>query len=437
MAKYTWDDVKKIARYPHLLGNLAGKDKLTTMHSQWIHYVWGREGATTVRALMGHRGSYKSTAISEIGTIWYLMQNPNARIAIVRKTFTEASEMLRNISNICMLDNVHDLLSFVWGEDWTFTTRKAGKIEFSVKKTKTKEGSLTAFGLDSSMTGSHFTDIIGDDCEALIDRISSAEREKTKMIMTEMQVNILDPGGRFRVVGTPWARDGLFSILPPALKFPVSATGLLTDEQIADKKAILPATLYSINYDLEFQNDEDNLFQEPTIGEWDYAYRSEAVAHIDAAYGGKDNCALTIMKPIGNGRICAIGFTEKIHIKDWIPFVVEKMVLYRAKKLFMEDNSDRGFSLEAITSSPLAVANGIWPKPYNESMKKELKISKYLYEAWPRIAWAKETDLMYLDQIKDWSVDADVHDDACDSASSLLREGKFVQTRDIKDLYRW
>jgi hypothetical protein len=170
------------------LGNLAGKDKLTKLHSQWIHYIWGKDGATEVRALMGHRGSFKTTSITECGVIWYLMQNPNARIAIVRKTLTEASEILRNISNICMLDNVHDLLSFVWGEDWTFTTRKAGKIEFSVKKTKTKEGSLTAFGLDSSMTGSHFTDIIGDDCEALIDRISSAVREKTKMIMTQIMV---------------------------------------------------------------------------------------------------------------------------------------------------------------------------------------------------------------------------------------------------------
>lgn len=33
---YTWDDVKEIREHPHLLGLLAGKDKLTELHSKWM-----------------------------------------------------------------------------------------------------------------------------------------------------------------------------------------------------------------------------------------------------------------------------------------------------------------------------------------------------------------------------------------------------------------
>jgi hypothetical protein len=430
--------IKKIRQWPHLLGKLAGKDLLTPLHSEWIKYVWGPEGAEIPRTLMGHRGSYKTTAITEIGPIWYLAFNPERRIAVIRKTFTESAEVLRNISNICMLEEVHDFLGFVWGDpNWTFTTRKAGKIEFSVKHSKTKEGNLTAYGLDSSMTGSHFTDVLGDDCETIIDRISSAEREKTKMIMTEVRTNILDPGGRFRVIGTPWAKDGLFSILPPARKYPVGVTGLLTDEQIKIKRDSQPALLYAVNYELEFQNDEDNLFNDPHMGIWDFTARTDAVAHLDAAYGGKDTNALTIMKPLPDNRINAVGFLYQGHVKDFIPQIVDKMKYYRASKLFMENNSDRGFSLEAITSNPVAVEAGIWPKSYAESMQKEMKISKYLYEGWKRIQWANETDMNYLEQIIDWTVEADVLDDSADSASSLLREAGFVKTRNVRDLYRW
>lgn len=29
-----------IAKKPHLIGKIAGKDKLTDQHSDWIKYIW-------------------------------------------------------------------------------------------------------------------------------------------------------------------------------------------------------------------------------------------------------------------------------------------------------------------------------------------------------------------------------------------------------------
>ena len=60
------EDLRKIAKYPHLIGWMVGKDKLTKMHSKWIRDLWLPERHTCLQA---HRGAYKTTACTEIGII--------------------------------------------------------------------------------------------------------------------------------------------------------------------------------------------------------------------------------------------------------------------------------------------------------------------------------------------------------------------------------
>lgn len=434
--QYTWDQVKLIYKYPHLLGHLMGKDKLTPMHSDWIHYIWTPESGT--KTLQGHRGSFKSTALIDVGIPWWLAFHPSDRIALVRKTYTSAADELRTIANLMLQENVKEFFSLIWGvKDWGFTIQRSGKLELSVKESKTKESSIEALGLDSSIVSKHYDFVILDDVSDIKDRQSAAERDKTKLIVSEIRSNIIDRGKPVRLFGTPWHRNDVFEDLPTPVKYPIGVTGLISDEEKAIIMASTPPTQYAINYELTFQNDADNLFSDPHYDAWDFGYKSEVVAHIDAAYGGKDHCALTIMKPVANNRIHAVGFMEKCHIKDWIPFVLEKLKQYRAKKLFMENNTDRGFSLEAITTHPEAVEYGIWPKPYAESMKKEEKIAKYLYEGWNRIAWAPETDPNYMEEIVDWTVEADSFDDCPDSAASILKEAGLVKLKNYRNLYRW
>jgi len=54
-------------------------------------------------------------------------------------------------------------------------------------------------------------------------------------------------------------------------------------------------------------------------------------------------------------------------------------------------------------------------------MNKYFKISTYLKSNWDRIIFIKETDKEYINQILDYTENAE-HDDAPDSLASLIRE---------------
>jgi len=84
-----------IAREPHRLGRLIGKNKITLLHSEWILYCWNSNGP---RALQAFRGGYKTTAISVIGAIVWMLFHPNDRIAIIRKNYRAAAELLGAIA---------------------------------------------------------------------------------------------------------------------------------------------------------------------------------------------------------------------------------------------------------------------------------------------------------------------------------------------------
>ena len=53
-------------------------------------------------------------------------------------------------------------------------------------------------------------------------------------------------------------------------------------------------------------------------------------------------------------------------------------------------------------------------------MNKFLKIASYLRKNWNRIWWISDTDPDYISQILDYTQFAE-HDDAADSAASLVR----------------
>ena len=89
-------------RKPHLLGHLAGKKKLKEIHGKWIRYFW-TAGPSQHRSIQAHRGSYKTTSIIEIGTVWSLLFHPDQKIGIGRKTFSEASDTIKTISQILIL----------------------------------------------------------------------------------------------------------------------------------------------------------------------------------------------------------------------------------------------------------------------------------------------------------------------------------------------
>lgn len=409
---YNNETLELIRDNPHALGWIAGRTKLTKLHSEWIKYIWCSGKSV---ALMAHRGSYKSTAIVCVGAVWYMLFNPDARIAIVRKTYADAVDATATIAKIMEMPAIRELFKFAQGEYPDFTKKREGAISFTFKKTVTPEGSVTAFGLNSPITGRHFDIIICDDISTLKDRLYRAEREFTKNMWRELATNIIDRGKPCCYIGTPWAKDGVEEIIPKPKKYSIYDCDLITPEELETIRSSTTPSLFAANYELSFVADEDALFSEPQFDTWQTSGIESVKAQIDAAYGAGDTCALTIMARRNDGKLQAIGFCSKLSISEWMPRVVELCRLYKVRRIYVEKQSDRGWTHSMLKKE------GINAVEYSEDTKKQHKISTFLYEVWPNLVWSPESDDDYMVQIQDWTAESKALDDAPDSAASLIR----------------
>lgn len=150
----------------------------------------------------------------------------------------------------------------------------------------------------------------------------------------------------------------------------------------------------------------------------------DGVCHIDAGFSGSDYTALTIMKRDGDD-IVAYGRIWKEHIDDIKQDLILDIERFRGGVTYIESNADKGYVAKDLARA------GVWVSEYNESMNKHKKIMTHLKYSWKNIYWIDETDPNYIKQIQRYNEKAD-HDDAPDSASSLLRE--IVDIRSWKDI---
>ena len=446
---YTWKDIEQIIAHPHLLGHLCGKTKLTEMHSEWMKWCLFHNEK---RGLLAHRASYKSTAITEVGVILCFALFPDDTIAIVRKSYTMAAEMVREIMNMAETPAVYYFLMHCWYADKDntipddclkplFNLRREGSLNLTVRKTHTKEASITAMGINGNFTGMHVNRLILDDVTGYTDRIYEQERSFTKMMLNELLSNILNRDMPAAILGTVWHREDALMVAEremgiPFQRFPVDATGLMTEEQIEEAKRTQTGSLFDCNYNLSFSSTADMIFADPHYGSWDAANGKRIVAHIDASFGGEDTTALTIAMELPNDKINMVGFLFKKHIKDALPEILSKMCLYNARELWMECNGDQGYTLKTILEDPTAKSYGIWGHEYRETQNKQIKISTYLYDKWHHIQWDEKSDLDYMNQVLDWTETTKAHDDAPDSAASILREAKLAKPKNYMALYR-
>lgn len=400
-----------ILNYPHLLGHLAGKTKLTELHSFMIHYLWNNEKSASLQA---HRGSYKTTAVGIIGPIWWLLYHPTDRIALCRKTFTDAARVVRSIEKIMTMPEVQYLYYLAHGFKPKFQTKKFGELSFNFKSVITPEASITAHGLDYGFTGKHYDKILFDDFETLKDRISKAERTKTIEIIREVQTNVIEHGKPTMFDGTPWHKHGGWNECPKPLKFDVYKCGILSEKEIEEKKKSTTNVLFAANYLLKHVLDEDVLFGDPYYERWRHSLVG-VKGHLDAAFDGNNTNALTFLAKKSDNRLQGIGFSYKGNVKDWTKAIVDKYKEFRCRVLYIETNADQGFTADKLKAEGLNVIT------YSENQNKHNKITTYLYDRWKYIDWDERTDPEYLLQIVDYSEGEDL-DDAPDSVASLIRE---------------
>ncbi len=415
-AVFTPDQIKKLARHPHLIGHMVGKKDLTSLHTQWIRELWLSGVHETIQA---HRGAYKTTACTEIGIIWWLLFHPNERIGLVRETWTEANNTLKAIAQYMNTELISELFRALHHRYPKTTVERDGRLVFNFKSSITKEGSIDAFGVDTVPTGTHYDLILADDVVTIKDRYSRAKRERTKDNLREIITNILDPGKKFRGVGTPWHKEDAWTILPPPKKYDVYTTGILSAKQIEEKRNNTTPVMFAANYLLEHISADDAMFKDPKFDVWDSKLIKRTRGHVDARFKGTHFTAITIIGQRMDGKFFVWG---KIFDQDVRSAFDEIHRYFRRKHVsivHVETNPDKGYTADLFRREVDNVAFHV--EEYHESTNKYAKIQSYITEFWERLVFADDCDNEYLSQILDYR-EKQEPDDAPDSLASLLRE---------------
>lgn len=430
----------RIRDYPHLIGHLVGKTKLFALHSDWIKMIWDSPSGEHA-SLMSHRGAYKTTAVTEVGIIYYLLFHPNDRVALIRETFTEACKTLETIKKYMQAPAVKSLFNYAHqGREPSAIRSPMGSVTYNFKRTITKEASIDAYGINQVPTGSHYDRILCDDIVTINSRLSRAKRELVKQGVLEIMTNIIDPGKSCFFVGTPWHHDDAWAmrneegelIIPEAWKFRPQDTGILSPEELEKKRRTTTASLFAINYMLDTSvKDEGQIFDEPIFGQWDWNLRPTRIhGHMDAAWDGLCTNALTVMAERPDGLIQAYGKIFPGTFQECKTEAARIFIERNVRNFHMEKNPDKGMAAGEFQRIPGFPA----VHKYSESMNKDIKIVSFLKRYWQKIVWDPNTDPNYLNQITDYRPGQDPRD-APDSAASLLRQA-FYKGGGVSALYR-
>ena len=396
--------------FSHLdeVGKEVGFKDLTPLHGEWIHEMVFGEGDYTLQA---HRGSYKSSCLA-VAIALILLMNPKRNIIFIRKTDNDVSEMLGMVAKILRTGLMKDFCNFMHGKPLQIVSEGTDHISTNLWTSPMGAHQLLGIGLRASITGKHAYYVITDDICNLSDRISRAERERTKLQYDELQ-NIRNREGRIINMGTPWHKDDVFSKMPNIHRYDCYQTGLISTEKLDEIRQSMTPSLFAANYELKHIASEEAFFDTPPVFTDDPKQLRNGISHIDAAYGGRDFTAFTCAKRTGN-KIYLYG---RIWHKP-VDAVLEECIMEADRllcwPLHCEDNGDKGFLCKEIRH------RGKWAKSYSENQNKFIKISTYLKKWWPNIIFLRGTDPDYINQIMDYTEHAE-HDDAPDSAACCCR----------------
>lgn len=411
--------VDLIVNHSSRIAHLIGFDRLGEIHDGWIRSIIKADGDRTLQA---HRGSYKTTCVC-IAIANTMILRPRVKILYLRKTDSDIKEAVETIRRILSSDHYRAITRTLYGLDLSLSLSTASTITTNLCDDVKGTPQLTGAGIGGSLTGKHYDLIITDDIVNLSDRVSRAERERTKAIYMELR-NIVNRGGRIFNAGTPWHPDDAFSLMPPPERYTPADTGLITAEELAEIRAGMTPSLFAANYELKHIASDDVLFSCPRTG-GDPAMVENGRCHIDAGYYGTDYTALTIGRRCGD-EIYIFGKLWRSHVNDCIDEIEGYYSRFLSGTVAVETNGDKGYLARDLRK------RGFRVNEYHESTNKYLKISSYLVKAWRHIIFVDGTDEEYISQICDYTETAE-HDDAPDSLASLVRSldgGKAVPDHD-------
>jgi hypothetical protein len=360
---------------------------------------------------LAHRGSYKTTCLS-IAFAILMCTHQRENIIFIRKSDEDVAEITRQVKGILECDAMQYITEKVFDTPIRIIRNNANEITTDAYASPRGGAQLLGIGTGGSITGKHADIISTDDIVNAKDRASRAERERIKLIYQELQ-NIKNRGGRIINTGTPWHKEDAISLMPNVQKYDCYKTGMITDVQLAALRRSMSPSLFAANYELVHIATENALFSTPPTFASDEAVLRDGIAHIDASYGGEDGTALTLGKRDGD-TLYMLGKLWQGHVDNRLVDIAELCNKYRCAPIHCEENADKGYLGKDLRQ------RGLTTKTYHELTNKYVKISTYLRKWWPNIIWLDGTDPEYINQIMDYTQDAQ-HDDAPDSASCIAR----------------
>lgn len=390
---------------------MLGFTKLTELHNQWIKDMITSKKDKTLQA---SRGTYKTTCDS-IALALIMILLPNKRTMFMRKTDNDVKEVIKQVQKILQDPHTAYFVQVIYGVQLKLTVQSATEVSTNLTTDIKGTSQLVGIGTQSSLTGKHFDSIFTDDIVNVQDRLSKAERDRTKLVYQELQ-NIKNRGGRIYNTGTPWHQEDAFTLMPDAEKFdcyhPLIKNIIITDDELAIIKDRMVGSLFAANYELRFVASEDVIFTHPQFTDKNEIVE-QGIMHLDSAFYGEDYTAWTIVKQ-AEGKLYVYGKLSPKSVEDCYGDIVKDWEKYKCTKLFTEDNADKGLIAKELRKLGLRVTT------YHENQNKYMKIVTYLKAYWEKIIFVNDTDKAYINQICDFSENAP-HDDAPDSLASMVR----------------
>lgn len=413
------DTIDLLTNDPVVVGRAIGFKDLTDLHNEWLkEWLYGY-GDTTTQA---HRGSYKTSDLAvflALATLVYRGKNT----IFLRKTDSDVAEVIRTVARIIRSGAYQKLAKTLYGITPLVLKETASEIHTNLYNGISGASQILGIGLGGSLTGKHADIVVTDDIVNIKDRVSRAERERTKLMYMELQ-NIKNRDGRIINTGTPWHKDDAFSLMPNIKKYSCYDTGLMSAEEIKHLRSSMSASLWACNYELKHIADENALFSDAQFTDKEEAIYN-GICHIDASYGGEDATAFTVIHEQG-GLFYVYGKKYTKHVDDCLNDILALKAKYRAGTTWTERNADKGYLDKTLKQ------RGDISSTYHEKMNKHIKISTYLKENWGKVLFLDATDPEYIAEILDYNEHAQ-HDDCPDSLASAIRQlGKKPMTLNRK-----
>jgi hypothetical protein len=331
----------------------------------------------------------------------------------MRKTDDDVKEIIKQVRNILNNPITQYFISCIYGVKLKLNVDNSTEIMTNLTTDIKGTSQLVGIGTGSSLTGRHYDYIFTDDIVNVKDRVSRAERERTKTVYQEL-INIRNKGGKIFNTGTPWHKEDAFCLMPEPEKWTWKDTGIFSEEEIEEIRDSMAPSLFAANYELKHIASEDVIFDNPNIGSAIENVVNAKYCHVDAAYGGEDYTAFTICKKM-NGNYYVYGRLWNKHVDQCLPEIFEDKRRLLTGIILCEENGDKGYLKKEI------IRRGEKAVSYWEDMNKYIKIVTFLKSEWKNVYFVEGTDEEYIDMILNYNEYAE-HDDAPDSLASIIRK---------------